>query len=87
MAHVEVMVADQRVHARMTTEQAQSLPLSPEDSVYGILKLRALHGCCQRAKRFNEQVRLNNIILIKDHISGGCPGAASVFRMSFKLYV
>jgi len=45
MAYVEVMVADQRVHAQMTTEQAQSLSLSPEDSVYGILKLRALHGC------------------------------------------
>ena len=45
MAHVEVIVADQRVHAQMTTEQAQSLSLKPEDSVYGILKLRALHGC------------------------------------------
>jgi ABC-type Fe3+/spermidine/putrescine transport system ATPase subunit len=45
MAHVEVMVAGQRLHAQMTTEQAQSLSLSPEDSVYGILKLRALHGC------------------------------------------
>lgn len=45
MAYVEVMVADQRVHAQMTTEQAQSLSLSPKDSVYGILKLRALHGC------------------------------------------
>jgi molybdopterin-binding protein len=45
MAHVEVMVADQRLHAQMTTEQAQSLSLTPEDSVYGILKLRALHGC------------------------------------------
>jgi len=45
MAYVEVMVADQRVHAQMTTEQAQSLSLSPGDSIYGILKLRALHGC------------------------------------------
>ena len=45
MAHVEVMVATQRVHAQMTTEQAQSLSLSPGDSVYGILKLRALQGC------------------------------------------
>jgi len=43
MAHVEVMVAGQRLHAQMTTEQAQSLSLSPEDSVYGILKLRALY--------------------------------------------
>ena len=45
MARVEVMVAAQRVHAQMTTEQAQSLSLSPGDSVYGILKLRALQGC------------------------------------------
>ena len=45
MAHVEIMVADQRLHAQMTSEQAQALSLSPEDSVYGILKLRALHGC------------------------------------------
>ena len=45
MAHVEVMVAEERVHAQMTTEQAQSLSLSTESSVYGILKLRALHGC------------------------------------------
>ena len=45
MAHVEVMVANQRVHAQMTTGQAQSLSLMPEDSVYTILKLRALHGC------------------------------------------
>ena len=45
MAHVEVMVAEERVHAQMTTEQARSLSLSTENSVYGILKLRALHGC------------------------------------------
>jgi ABC-type sugar transport system ATPase subunit len=45
MAHVEVMVEDQCVRAQMTTEQAQALSLSPEDPVYGILKLRALHGC------------------------------------------
>jgi len=45
MAHVEVMVGDQRVHAQMTTEQAQALSLSSEDPVYGILKLRDLHGC------------------------------------------
>ena len=45
IAHVEIMVADQRVHAQMTTEQAQALSLSSGDSVYGILKLRALHGC------------------------------------------
>jgi ABC-type molybdate transport system ATPase subunit len=45
MAYVEVRVADERVHAQMTAEQAGSLSLSTEDSVYGILKLRALHGC------------------------------------------
>lgn len=45
MAHVEIMVGDQFLHAQMTTEQAQALSLSPEDPVYGILKLRALHGC------------------------------------------
>ncbi len=45
MAHVEVMVAEERVHAQMTTEQARSLSLSTENPVYGILKLRALHGC------------------------------------------
>jgi ABC-type molybdate transport system ATPase subunit len=45
MANVEVMVEDQCVRAQMTTEQAQALSLSPEDPVYGILKLRALHGC------------------------------------------
>ena len=45
MAHVEVMVAEERVHAQMTTEQARSLSLSTESSIYGILKLRALHGC------------------------------------------
>ena len=45
MAHVEVMVAGERVQAQMTTEQAQSLSLSTESSIYGILKLRALHGC------------------------------------------
>ena len=45
MAHVEVLVADQRVRAQMTTEQANSLSLAPGDAVYGILKLRALHGC------------------------------------------
>ena len=44
MARVEVIVAEQQVHAQMTTEQAQSLSLSPEDQVYGILKLRALQG-------------------------------------------
>ncbi len=45
MAHVEVMVGDQRVHAQMTTDQARALSLSAEDPIYGILKLRALHGC------------------------------------------
>ncbi len=45
IAHVEVRVGGQRVHAQMTTQQAQSLSLSPGDPVYGILKLRALHGC------------------------------------------
>ena len=39
------MVADEPVHAQMTTEQARSLSLATENSVYGILKLRALHGC------------------------------------------
>ncbi|MCF8146647.1 MAG: ABC transporter ATP-binding protein [Deltaproteobacteria bacterium] len=45
MAQVEVMVGDQRVHAQLTTEQAQALSLSSGDPVYGILKLRDLHGC------------------------------------------
>ena len=45
MAHVEVMVAAERVHAQMTTEQARSLSLCTDNDVYGILKLRALHGC------------------------------------------
>jgi ABC-type Fe3+/spermidine/putrescine transport system ATPase subunit len=45
MAHVEVAVGDQAIHAQMTTEQAQALSLSTGDSIYGILKLRALHGC------------------------------------------
>jgi ABC-type sugar transport system ATPase subunit len=45
IAHVEIKVADQQVHAQMTTEQAQALSLSSGDPVYGILKLRALHGC------------------------------------------
>jgi ABC-type Fe3+/spermidine/putrescine transport system ATPase subunit len=45
MAHIEVLVAEERVYAQMTTEQARSLSLSTENSVYGILKLRALHGC------------------------------------------
>lgn len=45
MAYVEVMVEGHQLHAQMTTEQAQALSLSPEDFVYGILKLRALHGC------------------------------------------
>jgi sulfate transport system ATP-binding protein len=45
MAHVEVRVGSQRVQAQMTMEQARSLSLSPGDPVYGILKLRALHGC------------------------------------------
>ena len=44
MAYVEVIVADERVQAQMTAEHAASLSLSTEDSVYGILKLRALHG-------------------------------------------
>jgi ABC-type Fe3+/spermidine/putrescine transport system ATPase subunit len=45
MAHIEVLVAEERVHAQMTTEQARSLFLTTDNSVYGILKLRALHGC------------------------------------------
>lgn len=45
MAHVDVAVMDHHVHAEMTAEQARSLSLSEGDSVYGILKLRALHGC------------------------------------------
>jgi len=45
MAHVELMVGDQRVHAQMTTEQAQALSLASESPIYGILKLRDLHGC------------------------------------------
>lgn len=45
MAHIEVLVAEERVDAQMTTEQARSLSLSNDNSVYGILKLRALHGC------------------------------------------
>jgi len=45
MAHIEVLVAEEQVHAQMTTEQARSLSLSTENSVYGIRKLRALHGC------------------------------------------
>ncbi|MCF8129515.1 MAG: ABC transporter ATP-binding protein [Deltaproteobacteria bacterium] len=45
MAHVEVLVGNEQVQAQMTTEQARSLSLSPGDFVYGILKLRALHGC------------------------------------------
>lgn len=45
MAYVDIMVGDQRVHAQMTEEQAKSLSLSSTDTVYGILKLRALHGC------------------------------------------
>jgi ABC-type Fe3+/spermidine/putrescine transport system ATPase subunit len=44
MAHVEILVGDQRVHAQMTSEQAQALSLNEADAVYGILKLRALHG-------------------------------------------
>jgi len=45
MALVEVLVGSERVHAQMTLQQAHSLSLSPGDAVYGILKLRALHGC------------------------------------------
>jgi ABC-type sugar transport system ATPase subunit len=45
MAHIEVLVAEERVHAQMTTEQARSLSLNTDNSVFGILKLRALHGC------------------------------------------
>ncbi len=45
MARVAVRVADEYIFALMTTEQAEALSLSAEDSVYGILKLRALHGC------------------------------------------
>jgi len=44
MAHVEITVGDQQIHAQMTTEQAHGLSLSSGDSIYGILKLRALHG-------------------------------------------
>ena len=45
VAHLEVVVEDQCVYSQMTTQQAQSLSLSAEDCVYGILKLRALHAC------------------------------------------
>jgi len=45
MAHVEVTVGGHHLHAQMTIEQAQALSLSADDPVYGILKLRALHGC------------------------------------------
>ena len=45
MAYMEILVGDERVYAQMTAEQAQSLSLSAENPVYGILKLRALHGC------------------------------------------
>ena len=45
MAHLEVRVGDERVRAQMTMQQARALSLSTGDSVYGILKLRALHGC------------------------------------------
>lgn len=45
MARVEVRVTDQRLHARMSTDQARALHLRPGDTIYGILKLRALHGC------------------------------------------
>ena len=45
MARVTVRVADERVLALMTIEQAEALSLYTDDPVYGILKLRALHGC------------------------------------------
>lgn len=45
MAHMELMVGDQPVYAQMTTEEARTLSLSSGDPVYGILKLRELHGC------------------------------------------
>ncbi|MCF8130610.1 MAG: TOBE domain-containing protein, partial [Deltaproteobacteria bacterium] len=45
MAHLEVRVGDERVRAQMTMQQARALSLSTGDSVYGIFKLRALHGC------------------------------------------
>lgn len=45
MAHVDLVVSDQPLHVEMTSEQAQALSLSQGDPVYGILKLRALHGC------------------------------------------
>ena len=44
MTHVRLEVGDQSLDAQMTTEHFQTLSLSPEDRVYGILKLRALHG-------------------------------------------
>ncbi|EFK07191.1 putative molybdate ABC transporter, ATP-binding protein [delta proteobacterium NaphS2] len=45
MARVTVRVAGERILALMTIEEAEALSLSIEDPVYGILKLRALHGC------------------------------------------
>jgi len=45
MACVDVEVGDQEIYAQMTTEQAEALSLSFGDPVYGILKLRELHGC------------------------------------------
>jgi len=44
MTQVRLKVGDQCLDAQMTTEHFQTLSLSPEDQVYGILKLRALHG-------------------------------------------
>jgi len=45
MAHLEIAVGDQQIFAQMTTEEAQAISVSTGDPIYGILKLRALHGC------------------------------------------